>query len=65
MPEVTGLQLAEALLKERPELPIILYTGYSDVVNSDLIAKTGIKALVQKPLNIPEFRQTVEKLLTA
>ncbi|MGR8950770.1 MAG: hybrid sensor histidine kinase/response regulator, partial [Gammaproteobacteria bacterium] len=63
MPEVTGLQLAEALLKEKPDLPIILYTGYSDVANSDLIEKTGIRALVQKPLNIPEFRQTVEQLL--
>ena len=63
MPNVTGLQLAEALLKEDPDLPVILYTGYSDVVNADLIEKTGIRALVQKPLDIPAFRKTVEECL--
>ena len=64
MPEVTGIQLAESLLEQDPALPIILYTGYSDVVNADLIEKTGIRALVQKPLDIPAFRKTVEQCIT-
>ena len=64
MPNVTGLQLAEALLRENPGLPIILYTGYSDIVNDELTEKTGIRALVKKPLDIPAFRKTVEQCIS-
>ena len=65
MPEVTGVQLAQALLQQTPELPIILYTGYSDTVNPKIVEQIGIQALVQKPLDIPAFRLTVERCITA
>ena len=57
MPNVTGLQFAEALLKENSQLPIILYTGYSDTVNAELIEKTGIRALVEKTVRYPCLSQ--------
>lgn len=63
MPEITGLELAEALLVKKPQLPIILYTGYSEVVNKGLAEAVGIRAFVQKPLDIPAFKKTVEDIL--
>lgn len=64
MPGVTGMQLAESLLREKPNLPIILYTGYSDVVTPAKVKQLGIRALVKKPLDIPEFRKTLESILS-
>lgn len=63
MPEVTGIELAQQMLSTNPNLPIILYTGYSEVVNKELADGIGIRAFVQKPLDIPAFRKTLEDIL--
>jgi len=50
MPKLTGLDLACQLSNLRPQLPIILYTGYSDkLVNADL-KRCGVLALLSKPV---------------
>lgn len=50
MPGMTGDDLAVELLNIRPELPIILCTGYSEKITPSLAEELGIKAIFIKPL---------------
>jgi CheY-like chemotaxis protein len=63
MPRMTGLEAAEQLLKLRPTLPVILYTGYSEHVTEAQLSAAGIRYLVKKPLDVPAFRLLLEGLL--
>jgi PAS domain S-box-containing protein len=50
MPEMKGVALAKKLLKLRPGLPIILYTGYSDSASEEVVKAAGIRTLLFKPV---------------
>ena len=50
MPRMTGLELAQRLATERPELPVILYTGYGEDISPDELRRHGVAALLKKPL---------------
>ncbi len=60
MPKGTGLDLACQLKTERPELPVILYTGYSDAVNQEDADRCGVRALVRKPLEPASLLKVIE-----
>ena len=47
---MTGVQLSKALLKIRPDIPIILCTGHSETVSPDMAKEAGIKEFLMKPL---------------
>jgi PAS domain S-box-containing protein len=59
MPGLTGINLAKALLTIRPELPIVLCTGFSDRVNEEMLKSMGIRGLMLKPLTIHELAHSV------
>ena len=59
MPELTGVDLAKALLEMRPDLPIILCTGFSDQVNEKTLRSIGVRGLLLKPLTIHELAHAV------
>ena len=63
MPDMTGCDLAAALLAIRPELPIILSTGYSKTVSEGSIADFGVKAIVYKPIVMVELARVVRQVL--
>ena len=63
MPGLTGTDLAQSLLAIRPELPIILCTGYSDDVGEAKAKSLGIKAFVNKPIKLDGFLALVGSLL--
>ena len=50
MPKLTGLELACRVRELRPDLPVILYTGYSENLEQHELARCGVCALVRKPL---------------
>ncbi len=50
MPEMTGIQLSRELLDVRPDLPIILCTGFSALISEESAEAAGIKKLVMKPV---------------
>jgi signal transduction histidine kinase/ActR/RegA family two-component response regulator len=50
MPEMTGTELATALHQIRPDLPIVLMTGYVGPVQSRALATAGIREVLKKPL---------------
>ncbi|MBM9536350.1 hybrid sensor histidine kinase/response regulator [Desulfobulbus alkaliphilus] len=63
MPEMTGLELAQRLLRIRPDLPIILCTGYSGLVSEEQVLALGIKAFVMKPLTKKDLAATLRGVL--
>jgi DNA-binding NtrC family response regulator len=55
MPKLTGLDLARTLLALRPELPVVLYSGYADRVTEMHTRGSGIRAFVTKPVDVGTF----------
>ena len=51
MPGMTGIDLAEKMMRIRPDIPIILCTGFSSVINEEQAKSEGIRAFVMKPLS--------------
>jgi len=50
MPRMTGLELAQRLTAERPDLPVVLYTGYADDVGPGELRRHGVAAQLRKPV---------------
>jgi len=63
MPEMTGIDLAGEVLALRPDMPIIMCTGFSYVVDADKARAAGIKAFAIKPLTKREIARTVRRVL--
>lgn len=63
MPDITGLELAASLLKIRPQLPIILCTGFSRKVNREQALKAGISEFLHKPLDKEILSRVIRTLL--
>ena len=63
MPEMTGVDLAKEILALRPDMPIIMCTGFSYVVDEDKAKAAGIRAFAMKPLTKREIARTIRKVL--
>ena len=63
MPNMTGADLAEQLLKIKPGLPIILCTGYSSKIDKASAKQIGIRAFASKPLNRSEIAKLIRQVL--
>jgi len=63
MPGLSGVQLAAKMLTLREHLPIILCTGYSDIVEEGNISQYGIKGYLAKPIDSRELLRTIHDLL--
>ena len=63
MPNMTGDKLAAELLKIKPDIPVIICTGYSQKMTKELAVEMGIKAFAYKPLDKAELAKTVRKVL--
>jgi signal transduction histidine kinase/ActR/RegA family two-component response regulator len=63
MPEIMGRNLAKEVLAVRAGMPIIVCTGFSQVVDADSAKAEGIKAFAMKPLTKREIATTVRRVL--
>ncbi len=63
MPKLSGLDLVEIVKASRPDLPIIICTGFSERINSRTADKYGIYKVMMKPLVLHELAQTVRGAL--
>jgi CheY-like chemotaxis protein len=63
MPGMTGDALAKELMSIRPNIPVVICTGYSQPVDQERAKQIGIKALVMKPILINEIASAVRKAL--
>ncbi len=63
MPEMTGDVLASEVMAIRPDLPVILCTGYSKNISEKSVAKIGIHALIHKPITRENLAGMIRKVL--
>ncbi|MGV7229467.1 MAG: response regulator [Nitrospirales bacterium] len=63
MPGLTGEALSRELLRIRPELPIILCTGFSHIMTAEKAKALGIQAYLMKPLAIRDLASIVRHVL--
>jgi CheY-like chemotaxis protein len=63
MPGMTGIELAERLRDIRPDIPLILCSGFSDAVDRKRFAGIGISELLPKPADMQEIGEAVERAL--
>lgn len=63
MPDVTGVDLAREIIAVDAQMPIIMCTGFSHVVDSETAKQAGIRAFAMKPLTKGEIARVVRKVL--
>jgi len=63
MPKMTGAILARKLLHIRSDVPIILCTGYSSLINEDRAAEAGFRDFIMKPISVKDIASAVHRVL--
>lgn len=63
MPQMTGDKLTEELLRIRPDLPIIICTGYSRRMSEEKARQIGAKGFLMKPLSFQDMAIMIRTLL--
>ncbi|MDM8535283.1 ATP-binding protein [Desulfobacterales bacterium HSG17] len=63
MPHMTGLDLAGEIIQIRPDIPIILFTGFSEYINEEIIKKAGIREFFLTPVAKRDLAKTLRKVL--
>jgi signal transduction histidine kinase/DNA-binding response OmpR family regulator len=63
MPELSGPELARALKKIRPDLPLVLISGLVSSVTEESARRQGFAALIRKPFEIEQMAKSVAGIL--
>ncbi|MCA1792513.1 MAG: response regulator [Desulfobacteraceae bacterium] len=63
MPHLTGMQLAKELIAVRPDIPVIICTGFSERINKRKAETLGIKGLLMKPVGMMDLAHKVREVL--
>jgi PAS domain S-box-containing protein len=63
MPLITGIELSEEILKIKPDLPIILCTGYNSQADPDRVKSLGISKFFMKPVSWSELSKAIREIL--
>ncbi len=63
MPRITGLDIAREVLSMRPDMPVVLCTGFSELVTEQTVEQCGIQELLNKPLVMKELALAVRRAL--
>lgn len=65
MPQMTGLQLSKELREIRPDLPIIVCSGYSPLIDKEKAKKLNISGYLMKPVAMYDLAEMIQKLLSS
>lgn len=63
MPQITGVELAKKLINIQTDIPIILCTGFNDVIHEDEAKAIGIRELLLKPASTNELKNAIGRAL--
>jgi PAS domain S-box-containing protein len=63
MPQMTGIQLFEKVKQIQPDIPVIICTGHSDLINPGKAKELGIAALAMKPITRQAITKAVRDVL--
>ena len=61
MPNMTGLELAQELMRIRPDIPVILCTGFSELVTAERAKSLGLKEFIMKPVVLRQLAGAVRR----
>ena len=65
MPKMTGIDVARAIHAIRPDIPIIMLSGYVEEIPLDAIKSAGIMKLLMKPATLEDLASAVKDLLSS
>jgi len=63
MPHITGDRLVKEILKIRPDIPTILFTGFSEKIDEEKAKKIGVREYIEKPFDKDKLSRLVRKVL--
>ncbi|MCK5684607.1 response regulator, partial [bacterium] len=63
MPNMSGDRLSVELVKIRPDIPILLCTGFSDTMSEQKAASIGIKGFLLKPIIMKDIALKIREVL--
>jgi PAS domain S-box-containing protein len=63
MPRMTGMDLAVKLNQVRPDVPIILCTGFSELITEENLRTCGVREIIMKPFLIHDLARVIGKAL--
>ncbi len=63
MPQMNGIQLSRELMKIRPDIPIIIYTGHNPLIDEYRAKELGIAGFVMKPITISKIAHAIKKAI--
>jgi CheY-like chemotaxis protein len=63
MPNMTGKDLAKELMAIRPDIPVILCTGFNEQIDEIRAKEMGISAFIMKPVVARDIANTIREVL--
>jgi CheY-like chemotaxis protein len=63
MPQMSGLDLAHAATALDDPVPVLLYSGYADLIDDAALKRAGVCHLLRKPVEPAELRAAIESCL--
>ncbi len=63
MPKLSGDQLSKKMLSIRPDIPIVLCTGYNEQISEEKAYEIGIKGYAYKPVILMEMSKILRQVL--
>ena len=63
MPNMLGTELARNLMSIRPDIPVILCSGFPEKISPEELRSIGIKEFITKPVSMQRISEIVQKIL--
>ena len=63
MPNMSGDKLSAKLYKIRPDIPVLICTGYSETMSEEKAAFLGIRGFLLKPIGMKDLAQKIREIL--
>ncbi len=63
MPQMTGAKLAQKLKEIQPDIPIIICTGHSSLIDEEKAKKFGIDGYLMKPVSMSTIAKAIRNVL--
>ena len=63
MPQISGSDFARAILAIRPDVPVLMTSGYVRPEDADAARALGIRELIAKPDTVEELGDAIDRAL--